>query len=52
MHDLGLFDTTGREMYLYYRAGDWLHGWIAMAQQRILSERGLGATQNIAPSAG
>jgi hypothetical protein len=42
-------DTTGREMYLYYRAGDWLHGWDRNEQnKRILMERGLGATQNVA----
>lgn len=42
-------DTTGREMYLYYRAGDWLHGWDRNEQnKRILMQQGLGATQNIA----
>ena len=42
-------DTAGREMYLYYRAGDWLHGWDRDERnKRILSERGLGATQDIA----
>ena len=42
-------DTTGREMYFYYRAGDWLHGWDRNPQnKRILMEHGLGATQNVA----
>jgi hypothetical protein len=42
-------DISGREMYLYYRAGDWLHGWDRDERnKRILSERGLGASQNIA----
>src|ERR1043165_5096718 len=42
-------DTTGREMYLYYRAGDSLHGWDRNEQnKRILTGKGLGATQNIA----
>jgi len=42
-------DATGREMYLYYRAGDWLHGWDRNEQnKRILTESGLGATQNVA----
>jgi hypothetical protein len=42
-------DTVGRNMYLYYRAGDWLHGWDRNEQnKRILTEHGLGATQNVA----
>ena len=42
-------DTTGREMYLYYRAGDWLHGWDRNEQNKaILMSHGLGATQNVA----
>lgn len=42
-------DTTGREMYLYYRGGDWLHGWDRDERnKRILSERGFGASQNVA----
>jgi hypothetical protein len=42
-------DVAGREMYIYYRAGDWLHGWDRDERnKRILTEHGLGATQNIA----
>jgi len=42
-------DTAGREMYLYYRGGDWLHGWDRDERnKRILTAQGLGATQNIA----
>jgi len=41
-------DTTGREMYLYYRGGDWLHGWDRNANnKRILTSKGLGGTQDI-----
>jgi len=39
-------DTTGREMYLYYRGGEWLHGWDRNeSNKRILTSKGLGATQ-------
>lgn len=39
-------DTTGREMYLYYRGGEWLHGWDRNENnKRILTSKGLGATQ-------
>jgi len=42
-------DTSGREMYLYYRAGDWLHGWDRDERNKdILSKQGLGGDQNIA----
>jgi len=42
-------DTSGREMYLYYRASDWLHGWDRNDSNRLLlSQAGLGADQNIA----
>jgi hypothetical protein len=42
-------DTTGREMYLYYRASDWLHGWDRDERnKRLLTGAGLGADQNIA----
>ncbi|HRT08055.1 MAG TPA: hypothetical protein P5233_06660 [Candidatus Paceibacterota bacterium] len=42
-------DLSGREMYLYYRASDWLHGWDRNeSNKRLLSEAGLGADQNIA----
>lgn len=41
-------DTTGRKMYMYYRGGDWLHGWDRNAEnKRILSAHGFGATRNI-----
>ena len=42
-------DTTGREMYIYYRGSDWLHGWDRDERnKRLLTEAGLGASQNIA----
>ena len=42
-------DTTGREMYLYYRAGEWLHGWDRDERnKRILTGVGLGSENNIA----
>jgi hypothetical protein len=42
-------DTTGREMYLYYRASDWLHGWDRDDRnRRLLSGAGLSADRNIA----
>lgn len=42
-------DTTGREMFIYYRGGDWLHGWDRDERnKRILTEKGLGASRNIA----
>ncbi len=42
-------DVSGREMYLYYRASDWLHGWDRNdSNKRILTGAGLGADQNIA----
>lgn len=41
-------DTTGQEMFLYYRGGDWLHGWDRNENnKRILLAKGLGATRNI-----
>ncbi len=41
-------DTTGREMYLYYRGGEWLHGWDRDDNnRRILTSKGLGATRDI-----
>lgn len=41
-------DTTGREMYLYYRGGEWLHGWDRNENnKRILKSQGLGATRDI-----
>lgn len=42
-------DTTGREMFIYYRAGDWLHGWDRNENnKRILTRHGLGAARNVA----
>ncbi len=41
-------DKTGREMYLYYRGGEWLHGWDRNEKNKsILTSKGLGATQDI-----
>lgn len=38
-----------QEMYLYYRASDWLHGWDRDERnKRLLTAAGLGADQNIA----
>jgi hypothetical protein len=42
-------DVAGREMYLYYRASDWLHGWDRDERnKRLLTEAGLHASENIA----
>jgi hypothetical protein len=42
-------DTAGREMFMYYRASDWLHGWDRNENnKRLLTQAGLGADQNIA----
>jgi hypothetical protein len=42
-------DATGREMYQYYRASDWLHGWDRdQRNKRLLMAAGLGAGRNIA----
>lgn len=41
-------DRAGREMFMYYRASDWLHGWDRTEQNRkILIAAGLGGTNNI-----
>ncbi len=41
-------DKTGREMYIYYRAGEWLHGWDRNEQNKnILTSKGFGATRDI-----
>lgn len=41
--------VDGREMYMYYRGSDWLHGWDRDERnKRLLTEAGLGADQNIA----
>lgn len=43
-------DVSGREMYMYYRASDWLHGWDRDERNRkLLTEAGLGATQDATP---
>lgn len=42
-------DVAGREMYMYYRASDWLHGWDRDERnKKLLTEAGLGASRNIA----
>lgn len=42
-------DVEGREMYLYYRASDWLHGWDRDERnKRLLKAAGLDASRNIA----
>lgn len=41
-------DRAGREMYMYYRGSDWLHGWDRDERNRkLLSGLGLGAAQDI-----
>jgi len=41
-------DRTGREMYMYYRGSDWLHGWDRDERnRRMLTARGLGADRDI-----
>ncbi len=41
--------VSGRELYLYYRASDWLHGWDRNEEnKRLLTEAKLGADRNIA----
>jgi hypothetical protein len=42
-------DISGREMFMYYRASDWLHGWDRdESNKRLLTQAGLGADKNIA----
>jgi hypothetical protein len=42
-------DTSGRSLYMYYRASDWLHGWDRDERnKKLLTQAGLGADQNIA----
>jgi hypothetical protein len=42
-------DVVGMEMYMYYRASDWLHGWDRDERnKRLLTAAGLGADQDIA----
>lgn len=41
--------VDGRHMYMYYRGGDWLHGWDRNEEnKRLLTEAGLDADRNIA----
>lgn len=41
-------DLSGREMFMYYRASDWLHGWDRTPENRkILTDAGVGADQDI-----
>ncbi|HBL76694.1 MAG TPA: hypothetical protein DD458_15825 [Prolixibacteraceae bacterium] len=41
--------VNGREIYMYYRASDWLHGWDRDEKNKqLLTTAGLGASQNIA----
>lgn len=41
-------DRSGREMYLYYRGSDWLHGWDRDERNRkLLTGLGLGADRDI-----
>lgn len=43
-------DLAGREMYMYYRGSDWLHGWDRNESNRkILTNVGLGAAQDVTP---
>ena len=42
-------DRSGREIYLYYRASDWLHGWDRNERNReLLTRTGVGADRDIA----
>jgi hypothetical protein len=41
-------DRSGREMYLYYRGSDWLHGWDRDDRNRkLLTAHGLGAAEDV-----
>ncbi|HSW44098.1 MAG TPA: hypothetical protein VLM89_00835 [Phycisphaerae bacterium] len=41
--------VDGRNLYMYYRGGDWLHGWDRNEENKaLLSGAGLGADRNIA----
>lgn len=43
-------DTAGREMYLYYRGSDWLHGWDRDERnRRILTRAGVGGDRDLTP---
>lgn len=42
-------DRSGREVYMYYRASDWLHGWDRDERNRaLLTKTGVGADRDIA----
>ncbi len=42
-------DVSGNYLYMYYRGSDWLHGWDRDERnKKLLTEAGLGASQNIA----
>ncbi len=41
--------VDGRHIYMYYRGGDWLHGWDRNeSNKKLLTEAGLGADKDIA----
>jgi hypothetical protein len=41
-------DLSGREMFMYYRGSDWLHGWDRTEENRkILTNAGVGGTRDI-----
>lgn len=41
-------DRAGREMYMYYRGSDWLHGWDRDERnRRILAAHGVGGDRDI-----
>jgi len=42
-------DRAGREIYFYYRASDWLHGWDRDERNRaLLTKTGAGAERDVA----
>jgi len=41
-------DLSGREMFMYYRGSDWVHGWDRTPENRkILTDAGVGADQDV-----
>ena len=41
--------ADGQHLYLYYRGGDWLHGWDRnVSNKKLLTDAGLGADKDIA----
>ncbi|GMV98206.1 MAG: hypothetical protein HRF43_17490 [Phycisphaerae bacterium] len=41
-------DRAGREIYMYYRGSDWLHGWDRNERNReLLTKAGVGADQDV-----